>query len=278
MQYIETQLIFSPATPENREILVALLAEIGYDSFMDVPTGLSAYIPANMFDGAATADALEPVSAIFEQLKIESKSMPDVDWNAEWEKSFTPITVDGKCRIRAPFHDYDANYQLDIIIEPKMSFGTGLHATTTLMIQQLFNLDVAGKSILDMGCGTGVLAIVAKKLGAQCVTGIDIDHWSVENAQENAARNNVEMTVVEGGVEAISGIFDIILANINRNILLEQMPVYSRSLPVGGVLCLSGFYASDLDIIKEKAGQFGFRFELVLQKDEWVSAKFTKTA
>ena len=278
MQYVETQLIFTPATPENREILAALLAEIGYDSFMDVPTGLSAYIPANMFDEAATADALEPVSAIFEQLKIESKPMPDVDWNAEWEKSFTPITVDGKCRIRAPFHDYDANYQLDIIIEPKMSFGTGHHATTTLMIQQLFNLDVAGKSILDMGCGTGVLAIVAKKLGAQCVTGIDIDHWSVENAQENAARNNVEMTVVEGGVEAISGTFDIILANINRNILLEQMQVYSRSLPVGGVLCLSGFYVSDLDIIKEKAGQLGFRFELVLQQDEWVSAKFTKTA
>lgn len=278
MQYVETQLIFTLATPDNREILAALLAEIGYDSFMDTPTGLSAYIPANMFDEAATKAALEPVEAIFEKITAESSPVPDVDWNAEWEKSFTPITVAGKCRIRAPFHEYDANYQLDIIIEPKMSFGTGHHATTTLMIQQLFDIDLAGKSLLDMGCGTGVLAIAAKKLGAQCVTGIDIDHWSVENARENAARNKVEMTVIEGGVEAISGTFDIILANINRNILLEQMPVYSRSLTAGGVLCLSGFYASDLDIIKEKAGQLGFSFEKVLEQDEWVSAKFIKTA
>lgn len=277
MQYIETQLTFNPATPDNREILAALLAEIGYDSFMDTPTGLSAYIPSSSFDEAATAAAVEPVAAVFESLKIESLPVPDVDWNAEWEKNFTPITVAGKCRIRAPFHDYDANYQLDIIIEPKMSFGTGHHATTTLMIQQLLDIDLNGKAVLDMGCGTGVLAIAALKLGAKSAVAIDIDHWSVENTQENASRNNVEMNVIEGGAEAICGSFDVILANINRNILLDQMPVYSRSLTAGGILCLSGFYESDLDIIKAKAGELALQFEKVLERDEWVSARFVKT-
>ncbi len=277
MQYIETQLTFSPAIPENREILAALLAEIGYDSFMDTPTGLSAYIPADAFSSEATEAAIEPVRPLFEQLTVESKPMPDVDWNAEWEKSFTPITIDGRCRIRAPFHDYDAAYQLDIVIEPKMAFGTGHHATTTLMIRQLFDIDLTGKKVLDMGCGTGVLAIAALKLGAAGAVAIDIDHWSVENTQENAIRNNVALTAVEGGVEAISGTFDIILANINRNILLDQMPTYSRSLAAGGLLCLSGFYAADLDIIREKASQLALRFEKVLERDEWVSARFVKT-
>lgn len=277
MQYIETQLTFSPAIPENREILAALLAEIGYDSFMDTPTGLSAYIPADAFSSEATEAAIEPVRPLFEQLTVESKPMPDVDWNAEWEKSFAPITIDGRCRIRAPFHDYDAAYQLDIVIEPKMAFGTGHHATTTLMIRQLFDIDLTGKKVLDMGCGTGVLAIAALKLGAGSAVAIDIDHWSVENTLENAARNNVALTAVEGGVEAISGTFDIILANINRNILLDQMPTYSRSLAAGGLLCLSGFYAADLDIIREKASQLALRFEKVLERDEWVSARFVKT-
>ena len=277
MQYTETQLTFSPATPDNREILTALLAEIGYDSFMETPKGLSAYIQTALFDAAATEAAVRPVEAIFEWLKISSEPMPDKDWNAEWEKSFTPITVAGKCRIRAPFHEYDAQYPLDIIIEPKMSFGTGHHATTTLMIQQLFDIDLRGKAVLDMGCGTGVLAIAALKLGAKSAVAIDIDHWSVENTKENAARNNVEMTVIEGGAEAISGSFDVILANINRNILLDQMPVYSRSLTAGGVLCLSGFYESDLEIIKAKAAELELQFEKVVERDEWVSARFVKT-
>ncbi len=277
MQYTETQLTFSPATPDNREILTALLAEIGYDSFMETPTGLSAYIQTALFDAAATEAAVEPVAAIFESLRIDSNPMPDKDWNAEWEKSFTPITVAGRCRIRAPFHEYDANYQLDIIIEPKMSFGTGHHATTTLMIQQMFDIDLEGKTVLDMGCGTGVLAIAAKKLGAQNVMAIDIDHWSVENTQENAASNNVALTVIEGGVEAISGRFDVILANINRNILLEQMPTYSTALNAGGTLCLSGFYSADLDIINNQAKQLGLQLAKTVEQNDWVSARFIKT-
>ena len=276
MQYIETQLTFTPAIPDNREILAALLAEIGYDSFMDTPNGLSAYIPADSFDKAATLAAVESVRGIFESLKIESNPMPDKDWNAEWEKSFTPITVAGRCRIRAPFHEPDASCPLDIIIEPKMAFGTGHHATTTLMIQQLFDIDLAGKTVLDMGCGTGVLAIAALKLGAKSAVAIDIDHWSVENTRENAASNNVEMSVIEGGVEAISGQFDVILANINRNILLEQIPVYAEALNTGGVLCLSGFYSADLDILKEKAQSVGLKFVSKIEQNDWTSAKFTK--
>lgn len=277
MQYTETQLTFSPATPDNREILTALLAEIGYDSFMETPKGLSAYIQTSLFDADATAAAVSPVEGIFEWLKITSEPMPDKDWNSEWEKSFTPITVGGQCRIRAPFHEYDPQYQLDIIIEPKMSFGTGHHATTTLMIQQMLDTDLNGKTVLDMGCGTGVLAIAAIKLGAQNVKAIDIDHWSVENAQENAARNNVSLTVIEGGAEAISGQFDVILANINRNILLEQMPAYAASLNTGGVLCLSGFYTTDLDIIGSHAQQLGLQLAKTIVQDDWVSAKFVIT-
>ena len=277
MQYTETQLTFSPATPDNREILTALLAEIGYDSFMETPKGLSAYIQTSLFDADATAAAVSPVEGIFEWLKITSEPMPDKDWNSEWEKSFTPITVGGQCRIRAPFHEYDPQYQLDIIIEPKMSFGTGHHATTTLMIQQMLDTDLNGKTVLDMGCGTGVLAIAAIKLGAQNVKAIDIDHWSVENAQENAARNNVSLTVIEGGAEAISGQFDVILANINRNILLEQMPAYAASLNTSGVLCLSGFYTTDLDIIGSHAQQLGLQLAKTIVQDDWVSAKFVIT-
>ncbi len=277
MQYTETQLTFKPATPDNKDILTALLAEIGYDSFMENKDGLSAYIPTENFDEEATEAAIEPVRAIFESLAVESKPMPDVNWNAEWEKSFTPITVLDKCRIRAPFHECDPNYPVEIIIEPKMSFGTGHHATTTLMLQQIFDIDLAGKSVLDMGCGTGVLAIAAKKVGASTATAIDIDHWSVENSIENVARNQVDgITVLEGGVEAISGSFDVILANINRNILLDQMPTYAKSLNANGILCLSGFYKSDLDIIKEKAQSLNLRFVTFIERDDWVSARFCK--
>ena len=144
------------------------------------------------------------------------------------------------------------------------------------MIQQLFDIDLAGKTILDMGCGTGVLAIAALKLGAKSAVAIDIDHWSVENTRENAASNNVEMSVIEGGVEAISGQFDVILANINRNILLEQIPVYAGALNTGGVLCLSGFYSADLDILKEKAQSVGLKFVSKIEQNDWTSAKFTK--
>lgn len=277
MQYTETQLVFKPATPDNKDILTALLAEIGYDSFMETPTGLSAYILTDLFDEESTKNAIEPVRGIFESLSVESKPMPDVNWNAEWEKSFTPITVLDKCRIRAPFHEFDPNYQLDIIIEPKMSFGTGHHATTTLMIQQLFDIDLSGRKVLDMGCGTGVLAIASRKLGAQSAVAIDIDHWSVENSIENIGRNQLDgIEVLEGGVEAIKGSFDIILANINRNILLDQMPTYASSLNNGGVLCLSGFYKSDLDIIKGKAQSLNLKFVKFIERDEWVSAKFSK--
>ena len=277
MQYTETQLVFKPATPDNKDILTALLAEIGYDSFMETPTGLSAYILSDLFDQESTLNAIEPVRGIFESISVESKPMPDVNWNAEWEKSFTPITVLDKCRIRAPFHECDPNYPVEIIIEPKMSFGTGHHATTTLMLQQIFDIDLAGKSVLDMGCGTGVLAIAAKKAGASTATAIDIDHWSVENSIENVARNHVDgITVLEGGVEAISGTFDVILANINRNILLDQMPTYAKSLKANGILCLSGFYKSDLDIIKEKVQSLNLHFVTFIERDDWVSARFCK--
>lgn len=276
MQYTETQLTFKPNTPNNREILTALLAEIGYDSFMETATGLSAYIETSLFNADETLNTIAPIKEIFETIEITSAPMPDVNWNAEWEKNFTPITVLDKCRIRAPFHPIDTNYSLDIIIEPKMAFGTGHHATTTLMIQQLLNTNVEGKTILDMGCGTGVLSIAAKKLGAKTVTAIDIDHWSVENSIENIAHNQLNnITVVEGGVEAICGQFDIILANINRNILLDQMPTYAKSLCNNGELYISGFYNSDLQILKDKAQSLNLRFDKYIENNDWVSAKFT---
>lgn len=200
-----------------------------------------------------------------------------MNWNEEWEKNFQPILVEDSCCVRAPFHPAtDVKY--DIVIEPKMSFGTGHHATTHMMIQFLLNNDFEGKRVLDMGCGTGVLAIVAEKRGAKEVDAIDIDNWCYQNSIENVERNNCSrITVYEGGAELLGEKkYDVIIANINRNILLEDIKVYSRNLEAGGELYLSGFYAADIPAIVEECEKNGLDRVGSLEREEWVALQLKK--
>lgn len=276
MQFIETQVSFKPLTSENKEIIIALLAETGYESFADSPAGLLAYIPTDCFTENIANNALEPINGLFDEIGITSKAMPDVNWNAQWESNFEPIEISSQCRIRAPFHPANPAYKYEIIIEPKMSFGTGHHATTALMAQLIFNVGLSNKKVLDMGCGTGVLAILAAKLGAHPITAIDIDQWAYENTIENIGRNRIHpFEVLKGGAELISeNEFDVIFANINRNILLEHLPVYKKALTCKGVLLMSGFYKQDLALIEENAMSLGLELENCIERDQWVAAKF----
>jgi ribosomal protein L11 methyltransferase len=208
----------------------------------------------------------------FTQTEIEQ-----VNWNVEWEKNFHPIIVNEQCGVRAPFHPKpDVTY--DIVIEPKMSFGTGHHATTHMMIEFLLEQDLQGKKVLDMGCGTGVLAIVAEKRGASQLDAIDIDNWCYQNTQENVERNECsKIEAFEGGAELLQDRhYDVIIANINRNILLEDMPSYNRSLNAGGELYLSGFYSGDIPVIKAECEKHGLEYEDFKEREEWVALKFYK--
>lgn len=273
MQYIETRIQFEPFTVENKEIIIALLADAGYDSFDENFQYISAYIPKNLFTEKLPDEILQSVTILFERIEITNYPVAEVNWNAEWEKNFVPIIVADRCLIRAPFHQPDTSIEQEIVIEPKMSFGTGHHATTALMVEHILNIDFKNKEVLDMGCGTGVLAILASKLGARSVVGIDIDEWAFENSIENAKRNQVtNFTVLLGGVECIGDKkFDVILANINRNILLEQIPTYASALNKGGILLLSGFYSSDVNILIEKAEKLNFKRVNQLEKGNWVA-------
>lgn len=272
--YTEVKFNITPLTPWN-EILMAELIEIGYDSFTEEFDGIKAYIPTALFDRAKVQDLY-----IFNQPEVvitfESEPMPNINWNEEWEKNFSPIVVAEKVRIRAEFHPQDTSME-EIVIQPKMSFGTGHHPTTHLMIEQMLSMDLTGKSVLDMGCGTSVLAIYAKMKGAGRTLGIDIDQWSVENSIENAKRNDVDIEI-KLGTSALLGndTFDIILANINRNILLSDIPHYEKVLNRGGQLLLSGLCFFDVDDIMEVCTAAGLTLEKKLQLEEWVSLLLRK--
>jgi len=275
MEYIEVQLKGIDAT--LADLLTASLLELGFDSFAEEEGVTKAYIPAAVYNEKALRSALEalfgPASPSFTASRLDEKN-----WNEEWEKSYEPVLVGDKCMVRAPFHPAVQGITYDLVIEPKMSFGTGHHETTTLLIEWMLDEPVFGKHVLDMGCGTGVLAILAAKMGAKEVRAIDTDPWAFENAKENVLRNNVpQVHVIRGDDGAIPwGPFDVICANINRNILLEQMPVYSRVTRAGGILYTSGFYEEDMQAIREKAHEHGFQFAASRSKNKWMAAKFTR--
>ncbi|AJW62830.1 Ribosomal protein L11 methyltransferase [Elizabethkingia miricola] len=273
-QYLEFDFKIEPVEPWN-EILMAELIEQGFDSFTENPDGILAYIQAELLN---EEELKNQWLLNHDDVKISYtyKEMPNINWNEEWEKNFQPINVEDKVLIRAEFHE-SQGLEEEIIIQPKMSFGTGHHATTYLMIQQMMDMDFPGKKVLDMGCGTSVLAIYAKKKGASDVLGIDIDEWAVENSRENAERNNTPMRVELGTADNLGQEkFEIILANINRNILISDIPRYVEVLEPGGSLLLSGLCFFDVDDILQVCEEQNLQLQKKLQKEEWVSLLLTK--
>ena len=254
-----------------REILVAELSALNFDSFVNNNEGLQAYVQEDAFYEQALKDLYILHNPNFE-IKIEVNSIEQQNWNAEWEKNFEPIEVDGKCVVRAFFHE-KKEVDYDIVITPKMSFGTGHHETTYQMISQILNLDMKSKRILDMGCGTGVLAILAAMKGADSITAIDIDEWAYFNAIENTLDNNCGNIIVKhGGVELLGNdSFDFIFANINLNILLNDMSSYARVMNSGSKIILSGFYTSDVSIINKKAESLGLYSIGKTEKNKWAA-------
>lgn len=272
--YLEFNFKISPLYPWN-EILMAELIKISFDSFTEETDGILAYIPKNIFQ----EEELRHINLLHsDQVNISYtfQEMPNINWNEEWEKNFEPIIVADQVLIRAEFHETNPALH-EIIIQPKMSFGTGHHPTTHLMIQQMLHLDFHGKKVLDMGCGTSVLAIFAKQKGAEKVVAIDIDEWSVENSTENAVRNGVELEIFQGNAESLgSEKFDIILANINRNILISDIPAYVSVLNNGGQLLLSGLCFFDADDILEVCEENSLTLENRQQREEWMSLLLRK--
>jgi len=258
------------------EILIAELGEKAFESFIETETGVSAFVQKDLW----SENILEDIQILENpEFKIEYtfEEIEQVNWNEEWEKNFEPIDVDGKCHVRAPFHE-KTNAEFDIVIEPKMSFGTGHHETTHMMIQHLLETDLVGKKTLDMGCGTAILAILAEMKGAQPIDAIDIDNWCYLNSIENAERNNCKhISVYEGDASLLVGKkYDVIIANINRNILLNDMQQYVDCLNENGILFLSGFYTEDIPVISESCTSKGLTYVKQFERNNWVALKFKK--
>jgi len=257
------------------EILVAELGEKAFESFIETEFGVTAYVQKTLWNENILDDIYILNSPEF-TISFAVEEIAQVNWNEEWEKNFEPIDVDGICHVRAPFHP-KTHAEFDIIIEPKMSFGTGHHETTHMMIQQLLNNDLTNKKTLDMGCGTAILAILAEMKGAKPIDAIDIDEWCYLNSIENAERNNCkEISVYEGDASLLADKkYDVIIANINRNILLNDMATYVSCLNQKGLLFLSGFYQEDISAIDACCIELGLKLEKRLERNNWVSLKYT---
>ncbi|SIQ35003.1 50S ribosomal protein L11 methyltransferase [Maribacter ulvicola] len=271
--YIEYRFTVEPKDPAS-DLLIAELGEAGFESFVEDEDDVLAYIQKTDWSEGMLKD-LPILHNPRYKFTYDFKEIEQENWNATWEQNFQPIIVDDVCMIRAPFHEaIDVKY--DIVIEPKMSFGTGHHETTHMMLQHILQLDIEGKTVLDMGSGTGVLAILAGMRGATIIDAIDIDNWCYLNAKENVERNSMDfISVYEGDVALLEGKkYDLIIANINRNILLADLPNYAASLNTGGVLLLSGFYAEDLEMISQKCTDLALKFKKNLERNNWVAAKY----
>ncbi|WBX77393.1 50S ribosomal protein L11 methyltransferase [Tenacibaculum ovolyticum] len=275
--YIEYAFEVTPKEPAT-EILIAELGEVGFESFVENENGVVAYIQKNEWKENMLEDVYILKSEAF-VINFNYKEIAQTNWNAEWEKNFNQIKVDDLVSIRAPFHE-NPNLKYDIVIEPKMSFGTGHHETTHMMVQHLLDLDVKNKKVLDMGCGTGILAIFAEMKGAQPIDAIDIDAWCYENSLENVERNGCEnISVFEGDSSLlVNKKYDLIIANINRNILLSDMEIYTSCLNKTGVLLLSGFYSEDIIIIDEEVSKYGLTLNKTIKRNNWVALQYQKTA
>ncbi len=272
MIYISYNFTVTPKEPAS-EILIAELGYAGFESFVDTADGFIGYIQKEEWN-ENVLDTIFVLNNNEFQISYTIEEIAQVNWNKEWEKNFNPIQVDNLVSIRAPFHD-NPNLEYDIVIEPKMSFGTGHHETTHMMVQQLNKLDLKGKKTLDMGCGTGILAIFAELKGAQPIDAIDIDNWCYLNSIENVERNKcTHISVYEGDVSLLKDKkYDVIIANINRNILLNDIKSYTNCLNENGILLLSGFYKEDISIIENEISTYNLKIDLVIERNNWVSLK-----
>ena len=271
MNYIELTITFKEIEPW-RDIMVSDLAEKGFESFVETKSGLQSYIAETNF----SEDMISDLSSIEAIADYSFKTIQDKNWNAEWEKNFDPVFVEDKLAIVAPFHQGTYSQEMVITIQPQMSFGTGHHQTTWLASKRLFDLNLKGKNVLDMGTGTGILAILAEKLGAGNIYAPDIDEWSYRNAIENCDLNSCSnVTIALGDHTLLKGrSFDLIIANINKNILISHFEHHAEVLMNNGTLLISGFFETDKADLVEHAAQFGFVFERIDTKDEWALMQF----
>lgn len=277
MEYVCVSFTVNPAEPGS-EILASALSEENFESFVYNDTGFEAYVPQNLFNESILQNLTEQYPEI--KFTHSVQKIKNQNWNEVWEKSFSPVIIENYCTIRAPFHPAPAPPLLDIIIEPKMSFGTGHHQTTWLMSKALFGLNLSNKSVLDVGCGTGILSIIAKKLGAQHVIGIDIDEWSIENSRENRKANGYHKEAIDfyqGTINSIENdTFDVMLANINKNILLKEISKYAAHLNPGGTLLISGFFENDCPELIAAAEKTALKNTGKELKNEWAILSFQK--
>jgi ribosomal protein L11 methyltransferase len=273
--YTEYDFTVTPSQPWN-DVLMAALGEYGFESFMETEIGFKAYILQSL-DHDNLLDNFEWMNHDLFDLAFAKAKIPPTNWNHEWEKNFDPIVVDDLCEVRATFHE-SKGLKYDIVIEPKMSFGTGHHQTTFMIIQHLLKENLEGLEILDMGSGTGVLAILAQMRGASYIDAIDIDTWCYENALENVERNKAhKVNVILGGAEQLVGkSYDAIIANINLNVLLRDIPTYAGVLKKQGMIWFSGFYKTDMDAITLLCNDHGLVYDSMLEKDNWVAVKMFK--
>ncbi|HZH54729.1 MAG TPA: 50S ribosomal protein L11 methyltransferase [Sphingobacteriaceae bacterium] len=275
MRYSEVIFTIKKGEEWQKDLLIQDLATLGFDSFEDREIGFAAYIPEAQFDEGALNSLLFNQSPDF-VVDYSYREIKQENWNAVWESNFQPIVIDEHVYVRASFHPAAPEYPLEIVIDPKMAFGTGHHQTTSMMMRLMLGLDFKGESVLDMGCGTGILSILAAKMGAKAVLAIDHDPVCQASTQENILLNKVKaIQTLCGSIDLIDGKkFGIILANINRNILLDQLPAYARSLHPGGHLLMSGFYeGEDLKMIVDQATEFGLAVEKTLIDLKWTAVK-----
>ena len=277
MKYFEVTFSANPCNETITDILSALTAEIGFESFVECEGGMQAYIQQSLFDEEALKNIIADFPIPDTKITYTITEPEDKDWNEEWEKNFfQPIVIEDRCVIHSTFHKDYPKAEYDIVINPQMAFGTGHHETTSSILGELLDADLKGKSVLDMGCGTSILAILASMRGADPVTAIDIDDWCVNNSRDNIALNNLNNITVElGDASLLEGRkpFDVIIANINRNILLNDMAAYTACMHKGSEIYMSGFYVQDIDAIRTKGESLGLKFVHYREKNNWAAVK-----
>lgn len=274
MEFLEINFQLNPDSSENREILISELDDLGFDSYWEEDDVFRAYIMPSNFSAKKLDNLITKNEELF-YFEYTIENLQERNWNELWERNFEPVQINDQCAVRAPFHKSFPDIPYEIIIEPKMAFGTAHHETTSMILDIMTNLDMEGLSILDMGSGTGILAIMAKLKNANQVIAVDNDDWACQNTAENIIINNQDIKIRKGDIDVVQGEkFDIILANINRNILLRHMPGYAKLLKKNGQIILSGFYSEDLESIKEKAEKYGLKLINIESKNNWIAALF----